>query len=484
MADNFPAFAKTVAASFQALVKGPSVFVVDVNGDALCEAYLAAFPAGTDPLFKTRSEHDCACCKHFIRRAGSVVAIGDDGALRTIWDDAAWKAQGTYGEVATQLRDVVRAASVCDLYRVGEKELSFGSALSRSLDKGTGQALTWQHLYTGEIPKGLRAASPDQVRGDYRTTVQVFERGLVELAPDAVETVLSLIDANSLYRGAEHRPAVAQFQRAQRAFLAKSEGRERATFAWANASNPAARFRNTVIGTLVQDLSEGQDVEHAVRSFETKVAPQNYKRTSAVITPGMVKKAMETIEALGLESALERRFAVIGDISVNDVKWVDGTVKPLMKGGIGDALMAHATAASRSAEGDEKRAEEIGLDDFVARVLPETTSLELLFKNEHVGNLMSLTAPVDPEPKQLFRWSNDFAWSLRRQRRRLHQGAREEGGRARSMARRCASRCRGSTSTTSICTSTSPRAGGSTARWGTSSSATSAARRAVRSTST
>ena len=125
----------------------------------------------------------------------------------------------------------------------------------------------------------------------------------------------------------------------------------------------------------------------------------------------MVKKAMETIETLGLESALERRFAVIGDVSVNDVKWVDGTVKPLMKGGIGDVLMQHAASTSHNAEGDEKRAEEIGLDDFVARVLPETTSLELLFKGEHVGNLMSLTAPIHPEPKQLFRWSNDFAWS-------------------------------------------------------------------------
>jgi hypothetical protein len=37
--------------------------------------------------------------------------------------------------------------------------------------------------------------------------------------------------------------------------------------------------------------------------------------------------------------------------------------------------------------------------------------MEVLFKGEHVGNLMSLTAPVHPEPKQLFRWTNDFAWS-------------------------------------------------------------------------
>jgi hypothetical protein len=380
--DNFPSFAKMVAASFQTSVRTPGVFVTDVDGDALWNEYLGAFPDGSNPLFRKNAEHDCRCCRQFIRRAGRVVTV-EGAELRTIWDQAAEEAGGPYRAVSIRLRDVVRAGSVCDLYRVGEKELSFGAIQSRSLDKETGQAITWQHFHTGEIPRYIRAPSPDQVRGDYRTTVQVFGRGLVELAPGAVETVISLVDANNLYRGEEHKPALLQFQKAQREFLSKS-GRERDIFAWANAGNSAARFRNTVIGTLVQDLSEGQDVEHAVRSFETKVAPQNYKRTTAIITPAMVKKAMETIESLDLESALERRFAVISDISVNDVKWVNGTVKPMMKGGIGDVLMQHATALNRSTDGDEQRAEEIGLDEFVARVLPETTSLELLFKSEHV----------------------------------------------------------------------------------------------------
>jgi hypothetical protein len=406
----FPSFAKIVAKSFQDLVKDTNAFVVDVDGDVLYQEYLAAFPEGTNPLFKKNTEHDCSCCKQFIRRAGAVVAIRD-GALHTVWGDAASKAPAPYNVVAARLRDMVKASSIRDLFRVGQTEASFGAAQTRSLDAETNKALTWNHFHTGEIPRNYRIASPDQVRGDYRTTVQVFERGLLELAPDAVATVLDLVTANSLYRGEEHKPALVQFQKVQREYLAKKEGRARNLFVWANAGNPAARFRNTVIGTLVQDLSEGKDVEHAVKSFETKVAPTNYKRTTALITPGMVKKAMQTIEELGLESALERRFAVISDISVNDVKWVDGAVKSSMKGGLGEVLMKHAVAAGKSAAKDEGRAEDISLDDFMTRILPEATGLELLFKNELVGNLMSLTAPVHPEPKQLFKWANDFAWS-------------------------------------------------------------------------
>lgn len=409
----FPEFAAMVAGSFQTLVRDPHVFVVDADGDSLFALYLAAFPEGANPVFRKRTEHDCSCCRQFIRRAGMVVRI-EGSVLRTVWDRAAEEAPGPYRAVAARLCDLVSTAFVKDLFRVGENERSFGAAQTRSLDADTKAVVTWDHLHTGEIPRHARHALPDTARGDYRTTVQVFERGLSELAPDAVDTVLSLVDSNALYRGDEHKPALLEFQKVQRDYFTcrgEDPGRDRHLFAWANAGSRAARFRNTVIGTLVQDLSEGVGLEHAVKSFETKVAPQNYKRTTALITPVMVKKAMAAIEELGLEPALERRFATLADVSVNDVKWVDGAAKPMMKGGIGDALLKHAALTGALVAKGEAPAEDIGLDDFVARVLPEATGLEVLFKNELAGNLASLTAPVHPEPRQLFRWTNDFAWS-------------------------------------------------------------------------
>lgn len=410
--DSLPAFARMVADSFQRMTKdaaNTAVFVANLDGDELWALYLASFPEGTDPIFKKRTEHDCSTCKQLIRRAGGVLTVSG-GRVTTIWDLAAEKAGGPYAVVAAALQRAVCSAGIRDIFRVGTKETQFGAQQTRSLDEATQKALVWNHLYTGEIPRGFRSALPDTDRGNYRTTVQVFERGLVELSPDAVGTVLSLIEGNSLYRGEEHKRAVVEFQKMQREFVSLEGSAARSFFAWSNASSTAARFRNTVIGTLVQDLSEGKEIEQSVRSFESKVAPQNYKRTTALITPGMVKKAMETIETLGLESALERRFAVIGDVSVNDVKWVDGAARPLMKGGLRDILMEHTTAARSSAK-DEERAEDLSLDDFMSRIAPEAQTMEVFFTGRHLGNLMALTAPVHPEPKQLFRWNNDFAWS-------------------------------------------------------------------------
>lgn len=410
MADNFPPFAKLVASSFQDIVKNPNVFVVGVDGDALFAAYLAAFPEGTNPIFKKRPEHDCSCCRQFIRRAGSVVSMDENGAITTVWDVAAKKAEYPYDVVATALRDLVKAAVVTDIFRVGSSEGSFGNLKTHSQGDG-GFVITWNHLYTGEIPKALRSPTPDKLRGDYRITVQVFERGLLEFHPDAVATVLSLIEAKNLYRGEEFMTAVTQFQEAQSTYRAKTPA-ERQAFVWSAAHGPASRFRNTAIGTLVQDLSEGKPVEVAVKLFESKVAPSNYKRTTAVITPMMVKKAMETIALLDLEGALERRFARLDDISVRDVLWVDKAIEPMMKGGgLGDMLMQHAKAQTKDVSKDEEKAEPIDMDDFVKKVLPEATSMELLLRGTHVGNLMSLTAPMASETKHLFKWDNDFAWS-------------------------------------------------------------------------
>jgi len=396
---DFDQFSAPVREQFQKMAKG-DLFVVDIDGDDLYRHYLDSFPDGTNPIFRERTEHDCSNCKHFIRRVGMVI----DQERHTVWDKAAIEAPYPHNVVAEAMAELVRAAPIDRVFRV--KESGIGSAKTRGLSPSD-QVERWNHFHTGSIPRKFRAASPGEAQGEYRTTVQVFQRGLDELTTEALETVLALIDANNLYRGEEHREKVAGFLAAQRLYL---EAEDRDLFVWARAKDPATRFRNTAIGTLVQDLSEGTDLTRAVKKFETKGAPENYKRTTAVITPGMVKAAMETVTEMGLEPALERRFARVEDVSVNDVLWVDNTVQPLMAGGLGDMLMDHAQAA-QGHDLDEKRAEDIPIDEFLADVLTDATAVEVLLRTAHLGNLMSLTAPVHPAPNQLFQWDNDFAWS-------------------------------------------------------------------------
>lgn len=401
MADNFHVFAKAVRRQFEEMA-GEQLFVVDSDRDVIWERYLTAFPAGSNPIFRERTEHDCSCCRHFIRNIGGVVAI-QNGALASVWDLNGLP--HPCQDVADAMAAYVKGLAIRDVFLTWQAK----HGQDRSLGLINGATVQFTH-FAVEAPKKFVTdkATIDQKRGDIRTTFQVLLRGLTELKPEAVTTVADLIQENSIYRGQEHQRAVLEFQQLQARVLG-AQGGQRAgeLLAWTMVGNPVARFRNTVIGTLVQDLSDGVDLEVAVKSFETKVAPQNYKRPTALITKAMVESAMKTVRELGLEDALERRHARLSDVSVNSVLFVDNAVQGKMKGGIEGLLMQEV----KPAPFDPKKAEEVSIEAFVATVLPKATSIKAYLDNSLLGNFVSMTAPVHADSKSLFRWDNDFAWS-------------------------------------------------------------------------
>ncbi len=394
---DFKPFSKAVHDQFAKMSKN-ELFVVDVSGDDLYAAYLAAFPEGTNPMFRERTEHDCSCCKNFIRNIGNVVSIVDNQIV-TVWD--AVTTGDEYEVVATKLSNLVGRAQIKSLFRASEGQ--YGN--ERTIELKGDTTRFWNH-FVAKVANKHFTKDVGAVVGDYNTTVSVFKRGLDELSQDAFNTVSDLISSNNLYKGNDFKAIIGIFKELQSKYIAlDTNGKNR--FVWANATSHAARFRNTAIGTLLVDLSEGIDVESAVKSFEAKVAPTNYKRPNAIVTQKMVDDAMKTINDLGLESALERRFAKIEDVSVNDILFVDNNVRGKMKGGIGDLLAASVTSTVVSSD----KAQEITIDEFLSNVVPSATSIDVQVKNSQQSNFMSITAPVYPDVAPLFKWNNNFAYS-------------------------------------------------------------------------
>lgn len=397
MAD-FKPFAAKIKRQFDLMSEG-ELFRVAIDGDALWAAYLAAFPEGSNPVYRVRTEHDGSYDRNFIRKLGNVVAVNELGGLYSIWS-AYGDLDYPYNEVCQALDELVCNQAIVSVFRHNERKVGYVETTER-LDSG--QIKTWNHFHA-EIKPAHFSASVAETLGEINGNVAVMKRGFEEISSEAVETVLSLIESNSLYRGAEFRNAVSDFAQAQRAYKQSSD---RNTTLWAGHKNMAGRIRNTAIGSLLVDLSEGMDLERAVGAFEAKVAPTNYKRTTALITPRMVTEAMKTIGELGLEPALERRLARLSDVSINDVLWADNSAKATMKGSIGDVLMSAAVAKGDPAAA----AEDISIDDFVANVLPKATGLSIVVRNHHQCNLMTLTAPVHDNIEPLFKWGNSFGWS-------------------------------------------------------------------------
>lgn len=396
MTKDFPAFSAAVHTKFNEMAKG-DLYVVDVSN--LFETYLAAYPDGTNPIYRERTEHDCSCCKHFVRNIGHVVALKDDGSLDTVWDVDGLPEP--YSTVAARMAERIRQHPISTVFLT--KFERFGAEVTPELRDGS--VINWHHFHA-VVPKKHRNAEPATKRAHLESSVQVLRRGLEELSMDALTSVRDLIDENALYRGAEFKDSVAAFICMKMLYETASPA-QRAAMVWQNLDSKAARMRNTVIGTLVQDLSDGVDLERAVRSFEQKVAPTNYKRPKALITPKMVTSALETLRGLGLEEAVERRYAKLSDVSVNDVLFVDNAARGKMRGGLEGVLMA----AAKPAEVKIDNAPEISMDEFLKTVVPQATSIDLLVENRHLGNFMSLTAPVHEDTGRLFQWDNDFAWS-------------------------------------------------------------------------
>lgn len=314
----FSHFSKAVHKNFVEMSKG-ELFVVDVEN--LFEQYLAAFPLGTDPVFRKRTEHDCSCCKQFIRTLGKVVGIKGVKVV-TVWDDL--DVPSPYKDVSEKLAEAVRNAKILTVFRT--KERKYGT--DHNYDGVTNQR--YDHFH-GEVANRHYSKDAATKRGEQEAIFQVMKRGLTEIRCADLDTVIDLIDSNGLYRGEEHRSAIIGFRQLQADFTGAGKTD---LFVWANLDNRNARFRNTVIGTLLTDLAEGKDIEVAVRAFETKVAPMNYKRPTAIITQKMVEQAVETLNTLGLGGAIYRRYAKLSDVSVNDVLFVDNESRSKMKDGV------------------------------------------------------------------------------------------------------------------------------------------------------
>lgn len=404
---DFKSFATAIAERFKHMSKG-ELYVVDASGDQVWDAYLKAFPSGENPIFRVRTEHDGSYDRNVIRRIGNVVSISDSGELSSVWDAKGLKYP--YDVVAAYLSEFVRVHPVVSVLRSKERTLGYVSTteyLKGDDGKPDGRTINWNHFHA-DIAATHHCKNPEEVIGEMRTTVEVFKRGLEEITPSSLETIQDLISEGNLYRGDEFKKPVADFAKLQREYRRLNSDQARSIMLWKHASHFNARFRNTVIGSLAVDLSEGiLDVDAAVRSFESKVAPTSYKRPKAIITKAMADQAMKTIQELGLEPALYRRHAVLEDVSVNDVLWAGNSARGRMKDGIAGILDLAVSAVVK----EDPVAQDISIEDFISDVLPKTHSMEALFRGSLQKNLVSITAPVHGDASPLFKWDSGFAWS-------------------------------------------------------------------------
>jgi hypothetical protein len=381
------------------------LFEVDLDKDELWNLYLDSFPTGTNEIYRVRREHDCSACRQFIKKIGNVVTI-QDGVVKSVWDFETNDIE--YKPVMETLAAFVKSRSVSDVWINKFPTIGIDTNYEQSED---GKIIEWEHFYL-EIPSKFvmnSSKSVEEIRGDLRSTKDVFKRSLEEITEDSILTVLELMASNSLYKGEEWKGVLSEFLKYKKAYSRLSSDDEKNNFAWEQSTKAGAvigRIRNHSIGVLLVDVSEGMELDEAVRKYEKIVAPENYRRPKAIFTKKMLEDAQKTIEELGYMDSLPRRYATLDDITVNNILFSNKDSAKRIEG-IFEEMSKDVTINPKKFS----KIEEVPIDKFVEKILPSARELEILFENKHSNNMVSLIAPANRDAPTMFKWSNAFSWA-------------------------------------------------------------------------
>lgn len=311
-----------------------------------------------------------------------------------------------FASVAKAMSNYIKSNPIRCTFIYDHKKMGTDSNLALAAD---GSTIRWEHLYC-ELPDSKifkdRRVSIASKEGELISSKTVFKRALDEISQEAIEIVLDLINQKALYRGEEFQSNLNTFLNVKKLY-AKVPADKKDNWCWLTLPNNIfiSHIRNNAIGTLLVDISEGRDLDAAVTAFERIMAPANYKRPKALITKRMIEEAQKTVAELGIEDSLARRHASISDITVNNVLFLNRNAKKALN--VFDALKEDVKVNPQKLS----KVTEVSIEEFLKNILPNSEGIELLMENRLIPNLVTLTAPVNPEAKSIFKWKNNFGWS-------------------------------------------------------------------------
>ena len=385
------------------------LFEVAVDKDELWNLYLDSFPAGTNEIYREHREHDCSCCRQFIKTIGNAVVIKDN-QIETIWDFRT--DDTTYQTVLNALSAYIKSHAVSDIYVSKFKKIG---TLQNYEEMENGQMHEWTHFFV-ELPDRLvdkSSRSECDIKGGFRDTRNVFKRSLDEIDMDSLDTILELINSNTLYKGEEWKGTLTEFRKYKKEYDKLTSDLEKELYAWeksVKAGIAIGRIRNHSIGTLLVNVSEGMDLDTAVKKYEQIVAPSNYKRSKPIFTQKMLEDAKKKITNLGYLDSLPRRYARLDDITVNDILFSNKDSAKRIDGAA-DIFGELAKSAKGGNAKKFSKVEEVTIDKFLNDILPTASEVELYLENKHSSNFVSLIAPQNKDSKSMFKWGNNFGWA-------------------------------------------------------------------------
>jgi len=418
---------------FDQMCKSGKLFRVEMTGQQVWELYLNSFDQ--DPIFRdpASSTHNCNLCNNFIRRYGNIVSISEDYSITTMFDV---EIDGEFLPVSKALSKAIKSSPISEVFFETFAELNslpyescskintkFQLGLAKNVKRYTKEEaekfgvvkpneireFNHLHLFLPAQFVDTTGKSVESIMADYRSSKEVFQRAMETISLDTLNLVKDLILQGSLLDGQTHLFKIEQMIPLKKQYDQLSAS-QRDNWCWVTSYKlPIAKFRNELMGTLCSELSEGKELNDACQSWNKRVDPVNYMKTTAPITKKQIEEAKLFVEQNGYAESFNRRFATIDDIKVSEILHSNvgnGSVKSVS---IFDSVKSTSTRHKRN---EFDGVEEVGIDKFMKDILPGCSSVEVFLNNSHEGHMASLTTANNPDSKPIFKWANNYSWTF------------------------------------------------------------------------
>lgn len=393
-------FAKEIYAQLDLMTKsGNPIVELDYEGD-IAEVYLDNIPKEYNPIFRERRYFDGNYDKRFLRAVGNMAMITEDYKVVSLWD---FESKTVLEPARKAMLEAVKECNIKDLFLHFEKWVGNEPNVDSKDNR-----IIWEH-YLYRLPNSLVEKNDliPTVKGKYRAEYETLSRSLKEVNIEDLTTVIDLIEDNAIYRGREFLKVLVNW-RCDKENYDKINTDE---FVWhlvieGMKDHSLLKYRNSVIGSLITDLYEGKDLESAVKSYEAKVAPSNYKRPKALVTTRMVDDAKAKLEELGFLDSIYRAPAKLTDIPTDKVLFTSQEVRSLS---VFDDLKKDATN-NITKKVNLKEAKEVGMKEFF-ETLPDVRKIDLYPNIDVNSSKVVMTKPYYEDSPSPFKWDNGFSWT-------------------------------------------------------------------------
>lgn len=273
------------------------LFATDAN--SIWDIYLNSFNDAGE-----RQYHNCHACRQFIQRYGNLATVDDDGLISSaLWNES--DAPEAYKAAVSAMAKAVRRAKIT------------GPFFSSERVWGTPVTGEWHH-YAIAAPSSIvfkkSIMTAGQTMAEKREDYKNIKRALQEFSQSTINTALSILKAEALYRSEK---VLGPIQWLSDLHQAMDSAKNRDNLLWRAVAVAPSGFlhpRSSMAGTLLEDIAAGIGFNEVSRRFKEKMHPLQYQRPQAAPSAGSIAKAEKIMEELGAEGSLQRRFARVDEV--------------------------------------------------------------------------------------------------------------------------------------------------------------------------